>query len=131
MTETRLSDELKRLDEFVVELREKGGLNRPWGYSGHGCYDTVFRDFTVLVDLDDDGIRVGVYGPDYPDPDAHAPLDILYEGPTVAEVKDMLERVTNADGFPTGSQQAERMSPEQEDMYSEMDYDNNKEASHD
>jgi hypothetical protein len=92
MSETQLSDELKRLDEFVVELREKGGLNRPWGYSGHGCYDTTVRDLTVLVDYEDDGIRVGVYGPDYPED--HEPLETLLEDPTVAEVKEMLERVT-------------------------------------
>jgi hypothetical protein len=90
MTETELSDGLKRLDEFVVELREKGGLNRPWGCSGHGCYDTVVQDLTVLVDYEY-GIRVGVYGPNYPD--AHEPIELL-DDPTVDEVKQMLERVT-------------------------------------
>ncbi len=43
--------------------------------------------------------------------------------------QDPAEQVTNADGFPTGAKQAERLSPEQEDMYAEMDYDYNKEES--
>ena len=81
---SEMSD-LKRLDEFVAELREKGGLNRPWGYSGHGCYDTVVQDLTVLVDYED-GIRVGVYA-NYPA--EHDPIGWLEE-PSVDEVKKMI-----------------------------------------
>lgn len=78
--------DLKRLDEFVAELKD-AGLNRPWGYD-RGCYDTVVRDLTVLVDYErPEGIRVGVYA-NYPA--EHDPIGWL-EDPSVPEVREMID----------------------------------------